>query len=146
MSRLTTRLGALFAGTLLALTTAASGSPASAADPAYFEFTDITRETFVVQLTDDAKIARARAILSGEEREETHVVGRIIKRTQPYNTKWSYHLDPSTVGFFSYAIEVCDATIPYVEDHLDEAGGAFLPGHYWCPWTSRLTREVAASE
>ncbi|WP_435855236.1 BP74-related protein [Streptomyces mirabilis] len=23
-------------------------------------------------------------------------------------------------------IEVCDATIPYVEDHLDEAGGPFL--------------------
>jgi hypothetical protein len=48
------------------------------------------------------------------------------------------------VRFFEVAIEVCDATMPYVEDHLDEVGGAFLPGGYWCPWTSRLTREVPA--
>ncbi|MGW4194013.1 BP74-related protein [Streptomyces sp. NPDC005004] len=27
---------------------------------------------------------------------------------------------------------------------LDEAGGAFLPRGCWCPWTSRLTREVQA--
>ncbi|WP_433227073.1 hypothetical protein [Microtetraspora malaysiensis] len=39
-------------------------------------------------------------------------------------------------------LRVCDATIPYVEDHLDEAGGAFLPGLVWCPWSSRLVREV----
>jgi hypothetical protein len=40
------------------------------------------------------------------------------------------------------AIEVCDANMMYVEDHLDEAGGAFLPGNHWCPWDSRVTREV----
>ncbi|MET9376074.1 calmodulin-binding protein [Streptomyces sp. NPDC002992] len=144
MSRLTARLGALFAGTLLALTAAASGAPAGAADPAYFEFTDYSQERFVFRLDDGAKIAQARAILSGTEREEVHVHGRIIKRTQPYNTRWSYHLNPSTVDFFASAIEVCDASIPYVEDHLDEAGGAFLPGSHWCPWESRLTREVTA--
>ncbi|WP_420845269.1 BP74-related protein [Nocardia arizonensis] len=32
----------------------------------------------------------------------------------------------------------------YTEDHLDEACGAFLPGCFWCPWSSRLTREIAA--
>ena len=29
-----------------------------------------------------------------------------------------------------------------VEDHLDEACGAFLPGCHWCPWSSRLVDEV----
>ncbi len=110
---------------------------------AYFAFTcRPAPEEFVFKLTDDARIAEARRILRGEETEETHVIGRIIKRAVPYNPGWSYHLDPATVSFFAMAIEVCDARPTYVEDHLDEACGAFLPGCYWCPWTSTLTREV----
>jgi hypothetical protein len=56
--------------------------------------------------------------------------------------QWDFHYNPDTISFADAAIEVCDATIPYVEDHLDEAGGPFLPGLYWCPWTGRLTAEV----
>ncbi|MFY2559086.1 calmodulin [Corallococcus terminator] len=97
---------------------------------------------FIIELTDDKTISHARKILSGEETNEIHVHGRIIKRTQQYNPKFSFHLDPSTINFFTMAIEVCDANMRYVEDHLDEAGGAFLPGNHWCPWDSRLTREV----
>ena len=58
----------------------------------------------------------------------------------------SYHLDPSTINFFQMAIEICDANMRYVEDHLDEACGAFLPGCYWCPWDSRITREVKSAD
>lgn len=114
-----------------------------AADPAYFEMTDITGARFVFQLTDAAKIAQARKILSGEETQRVHVAGRIIKRPAPYNPGWSFHYDPATIDFFEMAIEVCDSTIPFTEDHLDEACGAFLPGCVWCPWTSRLVRELA---
>jgi hypothetical protein len=56
--------------------------------------------------------------------------------------QWDFHYNPDTISFADAAIEVCDATIPYVEDHLDEAGGPFLPGLYWCPWTGRLTEEL----
>ncbi|WP_342375285.1 calmodulin [Myxococcus stipitatus] len=97
---------------------------------------------FIIELTDENAIAHARRILSGEEKNEIHVHGRIIKRPQPYNPRFSFHLDPSTIRFFSMAIEVCDANMVYVEEHLDEAGGAFLPGGHWCPWDSRLSREV----
>jgi hypothetical protein len=97
---------------------------------------------FIFKLTDEARIAHARRILSGEEREQIHVHGRLIKRQQPYNRRWSFYLDPDTINFFEVAIEVCDATTQYVEDHLDEAGGAFLPGGHWCPWSSRLVREI----
>jgi hypothetical protein len=69
-------------------------------------------------------------------------MGRFRKSTADYNPRFSYHLDPETISFFSYAIEVCDANMQYVDDHLDEAGGAFLPGAYWCPWDSRLVREI----
>ena len=97
---------------------------------------------FIIELKDEAKIKHARNILSGEEQSEVHVHGRIIKRTADYNPRFSFHLDPSTINFFQMAIEVCDANMVYVEDHLDEACGAFLPGCHWCPWDSRLVREV----
>ncbi|MGO1078911.1 BP74-related protein [Inquilinus sp. CA228] len=97
---------------------------------------------FIIELNDDQKIQHARNILSGEETQSVHVHGRIIKRMAPYNPRFNFYLDPNTIDFFQMAIEVCDANMMYVEDHLDEACGAFLPGCHWCPWDSRLTREV----
>jgi hypothetical protein len=145
-------LTAGFAGTAQAATPAAarghastrhaSARPAADDGPAYFEMTDITGARFVIKLVSPEQIEHARELVSGETTDMPHVVGRIIKRTVPYNPRWSFHLQPESIRFFSVAIEVCDATIPYVEDHLDEAGGAFLPGLIWCPWTSRLVREV----
>jgi hypothetical protein len=118
-------------------------APAYAAAPARFVLeTPPASDQFVIELTDESKIQQARNILNGTEKDDTHVLGRIIKRPAPYNPKWSYQLDPASISFFSYAIEVCDASIGYVEDHLDEAGGAFLPGLYWCPWSSRLVKEI----
>lgn len=117
-------------------------APAYAATPARFVFEDVSRSEFVIELTDESKIQQARNILNGTQKDETHVLGRIIKRPAPYNPKWNFQLDPASISFFSMAIEVCDASIPYVEDHLDEAGGPFLPGLYWCPWSSRLVKEI----
>ncbi|TDD74584.1 calmodulin-binding protein [Actinomadura rubrisoli] len=147
MRRFTSRIAALAAAAALALSMGPSAlaeqSDAHRTDaPAYFVFTDITREEAVLQLDDPAKIQHARDLIAGVTQDRPHVMGKIIKRQAPYNPRWSYHYNPETVDFFDLAIEVCDATLPYVEDHLDEAGGAFLPGLYWCPWTSRLIREV----
>jgi hypothetical protein len=82
--------------------------------------------------------------VEGVTDDEPHIIGRIVKRPVPYNPEWNFYIDPSTVHFFKVAIEICDAIIPYVEDHLDEAGGPFLPGLVWCDWSSSLVREVAA--
>lgn len=100
---------------------------------------------FVIKLTKEADIQHARDLVSGTTSERPHVMGRIRKQQVPYNSKWSFHIDPETISFFEVAIEVCDATTQYLEDHLDEACGAFLPGCYWCPWSSRLTEEVKPS-
>lgn len=143
MRRITPKVAALVAIAMLALAAPAQAQQAAATE-AYFEFIDITRSTAVLKLTDAAKIQHARALVNGITTDRPHVLGRIVKRTAPYNPRWTYHYDPETIDFFDFAIEVCDATIPYVEDHLDEAGGAFLPGLIWCPWTSRLVREVPA--
>ncbi|WP_375495144.1 hypothetical protein [uncultured Nostoc sp.] len=120
-------------------------SPASAATDteAYFAFQTSPNDSFTIKLTDPNKIQKARDILSGKETNETHILGKIKKSKAPYNQNWDYQLDPSTIGFFSYAIEVCDASTPYLQDHLDEAGGAFLPGAIWCPWSSQLVKEIS---
>lgn len=119
-------------------------APAYAAAPARFVFEALPGrdDPFVIELTDESKIQQARNILNGTETDRTHVMGRIIKTPAPYNSNWSYQLDPATIGFFNMAIEVCDSSAMYLEDHLDEAGGAFLPGGWWCPWASRLVKEI----
>lgn len=115
------------------------------ATPRYFAFEQRPGQDFVFELTDPELIDKALKILSGEEKNELHVMGQIVKKQKPYNPQWSYHLDPDSIRFFEVAIEVCDADMMYVEDHLDEACGAFLPGCHWCPWSSRLVREVKYS-
>ncbi|MVO90639.1 calmodulin-binding protein [Streptomyces sp. p1417] len=106
--------------------------------------TDITREEFVIKLTKGDDIKHARDLINGDTTDKPHVFTRIVHRQADYNPRWSYSNNPDKTEFFNEALEVCDATIPYVEDNLDEAGGAFLPGNYWCDWTSRLVREIPA--
>ncbi len=110
---------------------------------AHFEMTDgIAKKPFVIALKDPDKIKHARQILSGHEVLAQHVLGTIVKEKADYNPDWSYHFDPDTIEFFELAAEVCDASIQYVEDNLEKAGGAFLPKCVWCPWSSTLVREV----
>ncbi|MEU8685821.1 calmodulin-binding protein [Streptomyces sp. NPDC048611] len=150
MRRITTKIGILAAAALLAVTAAGPAQGKQTGDAqrtradaaAYFVMTDVTRAEFVIKITDPRKIQHARDLLSGATSSEPHVIGRIDKRPAPYNWRWSFHLRPETIDFFDFAIEVCDATTPYVEEHLDEAGGPFLPGLIWCPWSSKLLREV----
>lgn len=110
---------------------------------AYFEVETIEKGApFVIRLDDPDLIQHARDLLSGATDKEPHVIGRIRKRSAPYNPRWSYFIDPESIQFFDFAIEVCDATFTYTEEHLDDACGPFLPGCMFCPWSSRLVREV----
>ena len=116
----------------------------SASEPvtAYFKLAGATEaDTFVIALTDPAVIAEARAQAGGQEPSK-HVTGLVIAEAGPYNAPWSFHLDPASISFAEMSIEVCDAATSYVEEHLAEVGGAFLPGGRWCPWSSRVIEEV----
>ena len=99
-------------------------------------------DRFVIKLVESDKIEHARNVLRGTESAQKHIRGAIIPEKAAYNPDWSYHLDPKSIEFFDFAMEVCDATMRYVEEHLEEVGGAFLPGNLWCPWGSELTREL----
>lgn len=148
MRRLSLKLGTLAAATLFAFTAAPAG-PAQATAPtkaaanaAYFNLRDIQGSDFTLMLNDPSKIKEAREIVNQGLRKI--VIGRIVKSSAAYNPQWDFHYNADTISFADHVIEVCDATIRYTNDHLDEAGGAFLPGLYWCPWTGRLTKEVPA--
>jgi hypothetical protein len=116
----------------------------SASEPGttYFKLAGATdADTFVIALTDPAVIAEARAQANGHEPSK-HVTGLVITEAVSYNAPWSFHLDPASISFAEMSIEVCDAATSYVEEHLEEVGGAFLPGRRWCPWSSRVIEEV----
>lgn len=110
---------------------------------AYFIFNQPpTTNTFIFKLTNSIEIQHARNILSKTETTRIHIGGTIIKQPIDYNTPWSYHLDPSTIYFFQFSMEICDAHMTYIEEHLDEVGDSFLPNNIWCPWSSILIREL----
>lgn len=114
---------------------------------AYFRFTDTDgKPRFVIKLVEPEKIEHARRILRGEETSRIHVQGVVEKKPAEYNPGWSYHLKPDSIDFFEFAVEVCDSSIQYVEENLEQVGGAFLPGSHWCPWTSRIVDEVVRKE
>ncbi|KAN0025148.1 hypothetical protein ACTFIV_009564 [Dictyostelium citrinum] len=119
----------------------------SKCETAFFAFTTHgDGKEFVIKLTNEDSIKTARDILSGKETEKLHVFGRILKNQVFYNPNYSFHLDEDTISFFTIAIEVCDSTLSYVQEHIDQVCGSFLPGCYYCPWSSKLTREVTPSE
>ena len=115
---------------------------ANAGRPAFFVFDyPPATDEFVIKLTDPDRIAQARRILAGEE-PPLHVSGRIVRGRVRYNRPWHFRLAPSSIEFFELAVEVCDAGIGYVEEHRRAIGTDFLPGRQWCPWGSRLLREI----
>jgi hypothetical protein len=115
--------------------------------PAYFAFHQLSPKgeikEFVFQLENPKTIAEARAILRDHKTLKSHVQGTIVPRPVSYNSGWSFHLDPASIGFFEMQIEVCDANATFVEEHLGEIGGSFLPKCFWCPWSSKLAAEVS---
>lgn len=109
---------------------------------AWFTFTDASEELFLIRIEDPATVAHARALLAGTVTSAPLIAGTVVTEPAPYNIGWSYHLDPDSISFFEVSFEVGDATMRYIEDHVDEVGGAFLPGSRWTPWSSALVGEL----
>jgi len=114
--------------------------PPSSSAEAYFRFT--ADGDFIIKLTDPARIAEAREILRDPTKPNRHVMGRVVPSRVNYNANWSYHIDPSSIVFFELSTEVCDASLSYLQQNLDQLGTSFLPGSIFCPWSSRLVEEI----
>jgi uncharacterized protein (TIGR03437 family) len=122
---------------------------ANQSTPAYFtvynttgDGTSTVSEQFVVKIANPTVIQQARAMLSLPESERPSVGGTVVKAPSYFNAPWSFHLDPVSIFLFDQAVEVCDSSTSYLEEHLSEAGEAFLPDSVWCPWSSKLLAEV----
>lgn len=114
---------------------------------ALFAFEQITPEgiamEFVFCLDDVKKIIEAQSVIADPSSTKNHVQGVIIKTKASYNPNWSYHLDPKSISFFEIQIELCDANVDYIEKNLEYIGGSTLPNNFWCPWTSKLLRQIS---
>jgi len=98
---------------------------------------------FVIAVDDPGTIRHILGILDGTYiGRAVHIKGRIVKDRADYNKNWSYHIDPASITLFDSEAEECDATAYEVEQNLDLVGGSFLPGGVWCPWSSKLMREL----
>jgi len=100
-----------------------------------------TEQHFVARILDDDIVEEARAEI-GKPDGWKIISGTIDKTPVDWNPGWSFHLTPETVFFGEVFFEVCDATVDYVEENLEDAGGAFLPGLQWCPWGTRVLEEL----
>lgn len=101
-----------------------------------------TVQHFIARILDEAVIEEARAEI-GKPDGWKIISGTISKEAVEWNPGWSFHFLPESVFFGELFFEVCDATVDYVEENLDEAGGAFLPNLQWCPWGTRVLGEVS---
>ena len=89
-------------------------------------------ETFVVRSTHAETIVQMREALAG--RRTGFPAGPLRTGNGGFNAPWSWHLDPAETRMVEAAIEICDGTPSYVEQHQAE-----FP-HY-CPWGARVVAE-----
>ena len=119
----------------LTLAVAACGSDAETLRPlpAQEFVIEVEGERFRVRTSNPATAsaldARARTGVLGV------VSGRLIRGDGGFNTPWSWHLDPLSIGVPDAAIELCDGRPSMVQGDLD----------YWvdtvrsyCPWAARV--------
>jgi hypothetical protein len=106
-------------------------------------FDSSCNRTFVIELLDEKLIAQARKFAAGAPSQG--VMGTVVAKPVDYNSPWSFHLAPDSISFFDNAIEVCDCATVYLQEHLGEIGGPFLPDNRWCPWSSKVIEEVVRS-
>ena len=90
-------------------------------------------QTFHVLVRDPGVIAEARQLInSGEQRI---INGRLRRGDGGFNEPWAWHIDPDSISFADFTIELCDGCPGHIEDDLD----------YWvdtvknyCPWSTEI--------
>jgi hypothetical protein len=99
---------------------------------------------FTIALGQQKQIQIAEQILSGKITDMVHVEGMIVTKPAFYNWPLMFHLDPNSIGFFTFAHPTCwgYSTVD-VNANLDKIGSpGFLPTHYWCPRGYRISKEI----
>ena len=95
-------------------------------------------QNFSAATTDSDVIAQARLQLNVPREQRTLIIIGPIARGAEGNVPWSWHFVESAWELDETAIEVCDATPTYVEEHLDDWLKSPIT---FCPWDSILLSE-----
>lgn len=102
---------------------------------------------FVIAVNDPTLVQQMERILHNHAwpGDPVHILGSVVRGRVPYNEEYPFHLDPGSIQLFFQATEQCDATAFEVEEHIELVGvpnSGFLQNGIWCPWESRLVREI----
>jgi hypothetical protein len=88
-------------------------------------------ETYKIELITPELVKHAEELLKGEQ-VAAIPLGRVV-RTPGINKPWSWHIDPKTLQFADFTIEVCDGLPSYVEDHT-------VTSPDYCPWSAKVIK------
>lgn len=106
----------------------------------------LPQDNFVILLENPELIQMATKIIAGQVTDQIHVSGRIVKGRIAYNGRWNFHLDPTSIRFFTFASTTCGRAMltSDVQANLDLVGkpGSPLATGYWCPWGSKVVAEL----
>ena len=87
-------------------------------------------EEYKIRLTDPADIGIARKLLAGEE--APRIPNGVVVRGDPdVNVGYTWHIDPESVEFADFTMEVCDGLPSDVEK------GIITSDRYW-PWSAEV--------
>lgn len=129
-------MGTLFRLTLilfsLAWLTACAGSatevPQKEGVIVTFRVADV--EEYKIRLTDPADIEIARKLLAGEE--APRIPNGVVVRGDPdVNVGYTWHIDPESVEFADFTMEVCDGLPSDVEKGI-------ITSDRYCPWSAEV--------
>jgi hypothetical protein len=111
---------------LVVLTACASEAPQAEGVVVTFRVAD--KEDYKIHLTDPADIEIARKLLAGEEAPRIPN-GTVVRGEADVNTGYTWHIDPATVEFADFTMEVCDGLPSDVEQGL-------ITSEQYCPWSA----------
>jgi hypothetical protein len=122
---------------LLACVLESCGSEATAPGGSAAFRIEVSGESFVIEVTNDARVAEFESRLSAGV--EGVVIGPLLDGDGGFNQPWTWHLDPTEVQTADAAIELCDGRPSMVEADLEywiDTVGTF------CPWGATVTERL----
>jgi len=107
---------------------AATQAPGQEGVVVTFRVADV--EEYKIRLTDPADMEIARKLLAGEE--APNIPNGVVVRGDPdVNVGYTWHIDPESVEFADFTVEVCDGLPSDVEQGI-------ITSDRYCPWSAEV--------
>lgn len=94
-------------------------------------------EIFYVLIRDPDVIATADSLIGPGP--QLIIAGALRAGDGGFNAPWHWHLDPDSIAFADFAIELCDGCPSFVEEDLEYWIGTV---NQYCPWSTEVLGRV----